>query len=182
MRPVAALGARMKRGRDEAFMDRLILLRHGKAERDSESGDDFDRKLTARGVRESAATAATLADMGMIPDLVLVSSSARTRGTWAAAQGAFPEVAYRFEPSLYHAEERVVRQLAEAAGQSSGTVMIVGHNPGLQELAIRLLSEGSAPAPLIARAHAAFPTAAAAVFLFDAAGRPAYDGLFFPRG
>ena len=89
----------MKRGRGEAFMDRLILLRHGKAERDSESGDDFDRKLTARGVRESAATAATLADMGMIPDLVLVSSSARTRGTWAAAQGAFPEVADRFEPS-----------------------------------------------------------------------------------
>lgn len=163
-------------------MDRLILLRHGKAERDSRSGDDFDRELTERGVRESAATAATLADMGLIPDLVLVSSSARTRGTWAAAQSAFPQAAARIEPSLYHAEERVVRQLAEAAGQSSGTVMIVGHNPGLQELTIRLLAEGSAPPALIARAHANFPTATAAVFLFDAAGRPAYDGLFYPKG
>jgi phosphohistidine phosphatase len=163
-------------------MDRLILLRHGKAERDSESGDDFDRKLTDRGLRESAAMAANLADLGMIPDIVLVSAAARTRQTWASAQPSFPDAASRIERSLYLAEERVIRELAEAAGETSGTVMVVGHNPGLQELAIRLLAEGSAPAPLIARAHAAFPTAAAAVFLFDAAGRPSYDGLFFPRG
>ncbi|KRB43176.1 MAG: histidine phosphatase family protein [Pseudomonadota bacterium] len=163
-------------------MDRLILLRHGKAERDSASGDDFDRKLTERGVRESAAMAATLADLGLIPDVVLVSPAARTRGTWAAAQGAFPQAASRIEQSLYHAEERVVRQLAEGAGQSSKAVMIVGHNPGLQELTIRLLAEGSAPSTLMARAHANFPTASAAVFLFDAAGRPSYDGLFYPKG
>ena len=163
-------------------MDRLILMRHGKAERDSKSGEDFDRKLTDRGVRESAAMAANLADLGLVPDIALVTAAQRTRETWAAAQGAFPACAARLERSLYLAEERLVRELAEAAGESSRTVMVVGHNPGLQELAIRLLSEGSAPAPLIARAHAAFPTAAAAVFLFDAAGRPAYDGLFFPRG
>ncbi len=163
-------------------MDRLILLRHGKAERDSASGDDFDRKLTERGVRESAAMAATLADLGLIPDLVLVSPAARTRGTWAAAEGAFPQAASRIEQSLYHAEERVVRQLAESAGQSSKAVMIVGHNPGLQELTIRLLAEGSAPSTLMARAHASFPTASAAVFLFDAAGRPSYDGLFYAKG
>lgn len=163
-------------------MDRLILLRHGKAERDSKSGEDFDRKLTDRGVREATAMAANLADLGLIPDIVLVSPAKRTRETWAAAQAAFPNSAARVEQLLYLAEERVVRELAEAAGQSSRTVMVVGHNPGLQELTIRLLSEGASPAPLIARAHAAFPTAAAAVFLFDAAGRPSYDGLFFPRG
>lgn len=163
-------------------MDRLILFRHGKAERDSKTGEDFDRGLTERGVAESAATAAHLADLGMIPDIVLVSAAARTRQTWAAAQGAFPNVPARFERSLYHAEEKTVREMAEAAGETSRTVMIVGHNPGLQELTIRLLAEGSSPQPLIARAHANFPTASAAVFLFDAAGRPAYDGLFFPRG
>lgn len=163
-------------------MDRLILLRHGKAERESVSGDDFDRKLTHRGVRESAAAAAHLADLGLVPDLVLVSPAARTRETWAAAQESFPGAAWRVEPSLYHAEERVVRKLAEDAGETSRVVMVVGHNPGLQELVIRLLNEGSTPSPLIARAHAMFPTATAAVFLFDATGRPAYDGLFFPRG
>ena len=46
---------------------------------------------------------------------------------------------------------------------------------------MRLLQEGSAPASLIHRAQRQFPTAAAAVFLFDDAGRPAYDGLFFPE-
>lgn len=162
-------------------MDRLILLRHGKAERDSASGDDFDRKLAPRGVRESAAMAETLADLGLIPDIVLVSPAARTQETWAACEAAFPKAHARVENELYLAEERVVRRLAEAAGQHSATVMVVSHNPGLQDLTIRLLSEGSAPATLIARAHAAFPTAAAAVFLFDAAGRPAYDGLFFPK-
>ena len=48
-------------------------------------------------------------------------------------------------------------------------------------LAVQLLIEGSAPPSLIARATRQFPTAAAAVFLFDANGRPSYDGLFFPE-
>lgn len=163
-------------------MDRLILLRHGKAERDSTSGEDFDRKLSPRGVVESAAMAETLADLGLIPDIVLVSPSARTQETWAACQPAFPRAFARTERQLYLAEERVVRALAESAGETSGTVMVVAHNPGLQDLTVRLLAEGSAAPALVAKAHGAFPPAAAAVFLFDAAGRPSYDGLFFPKG
>lgn len=163
-------------------MDRLILLRHGKAERESQGGDDFDRRLAPQGVADSAAMAETLADLGLVPDIVLVSSSARTQETWAACQAAFPKAHARIERQLYLAEERVIRAMAEAAGESSGTVMVVAHNPGLQDLTIRLLSEGGAAPALLAKAHGAFPPAAAAVFLFDAAGRPAYDGLFFPKG
>ena len=163
-------------------MDRLILLRHGKAERDSESGDDFDRRLTPRGLRESAQMAETLADLGLTPDMALISASVRTQETWAACQSAFPNAHARAERRLYLADERQIRSLAEAAGETSRTVMIVGHNPGLQDLTVRLLSEGSSPPALIAKAHGAFPPSAAAVFLFDAAGRPAYDGLFFPKG
>ena len=59
--------------------------------------------------------------------------------------------------------------------------MVVGHNPGLQELTVQLLTEGSAPPSLIARAVRQFPTAAVSVFLFDDAGRPQFDGLFFPE-
>jgi phosphohistidine phosphatase len=59
--------------------------------------------------------------------------------------------------------------------------MIVGHNPGLQELTVQLLREGSAPAGLIAKAQRDFPTACAAVFLFDDNGRPQFDGLFIPE-
>lgn len=162
-------------------MDRLILLRHGKAEPDSVSGEDFDRRLAPRGVRESADTAARLAELGFAPDVALVSAAARTRETWAAACDAFPGAEARFEPSLYLADPAAVRQAAAQALEGCSTVIVVGHNPGLQELTIQLLHEGSAPASLIARAQRNFPTAAAAVFLFDDNGRPQFDGLFLPE-
>jgi phosphohistidine phosphatase len=162
-------------------MDRLILLRHGKAESDSYSGEDFDRRLAPRGVRESAEMGAQLADMGFRPDLALVSPAARTRGTWESACAAFPSAELRLDDQLYHADSGAIRRAAEVAGRNSATVIVVGHNPGLQELTIQLLIEGSAPASLVARAQRHFPTAAAAVFLFDSNGRPHFDGLFFPE-
>ena len=162
-------------------MDRLILLRHGKAENESASGEDFDRRLAPRGVRESTEMGETLARLGLIPDLALVSPAARAQETWAAAaEAAFPKAQSRLEPELYNADSGTVRQAAEAAGRGCGTLIVVGHNPGLQELTLQLLMEGSAPAQLIGKARQ-FPTAAAAVFLIDANGRPAFDGLFFPE-
>lgn len=161
-------------------MNRLILFRHGKAEHNAPSGEDFDRRLTPRGERESRAMAEILADMGFMPDVAMVSSSARTRGTWEAAAPVFPNARVVVEDELYHAESGAVRRLVEKAGRTAGTVMVVGHNPGLQELAVELLREGACEATLISRARNQFPTATAAVFLIDAEGRPAYDGLFFP--
>ena len=161
-------------------MDRLILLRHGKAEPESASGEDFDRRLAPRGQAESAEMAARLADLGFLPDVALVSAAVRTRETWAAAEPHFPKAKASFEAELYHADSGAVRHAAARAGATAGTVMVVGHNPGLQELTVRLLTEGSAPGSLISRAARQFPTAAAAVFLFDDNGRPHFDGLFFP--
>lgn len=163
-------------------MERLILFRHGKAQPESESGDDFDRRLAPRGQKESAAMGESLAELGFRPDVALVSPSARTRETWAAAEPAFPTgVEVRYEDDLYHADSGAIRRAAEKAGRGRSTVMVVGHNPGLQELTVRLLMEGSAPPALIARAQRQFPPAAAAVFLIDGAGKPAFDGLFFPE-
>jgi phosphohistidine phosphatase len=153
-------------------MDRLILFRHGKAEPDSESGEDFDRRLTARGIRESAEMGARLADMGFQPVVALVSPAARAKQTWESAQAAFPSAQTRFLDHLYHADPHTIRRAAEEAGETAGTVAMVGHNPGMQELTVRLLQEGGAPPDRIARAQA--------VFLIDANGRPHYDGLFFP--
>lgn len=162
-------------------MDRLILLRHGKAEADSASGEDFDRRLAPRGVRESAEMGRRLAEMGFHPDVALVSPAARAKGTWEAASAAFPEAETRFDDDLYHADSGTIRHVAERAGAACGTVIVVGHNPGLQELAVILLREGGAPHSLISRAQRNFPTAAGAVFLIDANGRPSFDGLFFPE-
>lgn len=162
-------------------MDRLILFRHGKADQESASGDDFDRRLDPRGQRESAAMAERLAELGLKPDLALVSAAARTRETWAAAEPAFPNAEVRFDRDLYLADAGAVRRAAEKAGRDFSTVMVVGHNPGLQELALTLLIEGSAPPSLVARASRQFPTGATAVFIIDSNGRPAFDGLFFPE-
>ena len=162
-------------------MDRLILFRHGKAEPESASGEDFDRRLAPRGHDESAETAARLADLGFLPDVALVSTAARARETWAASEPHFPGAKVSFDAELYHADSGAVRHAAARAGAMVGTVLVVGHNPGLQELTVRLLTEGAAPSSLIWRAGRQFPTAAAAVFLFDDNGRPAFDGLFFPE-
>jgi phosphohistidine phosphatase len=162
-------------------MDRLILFRHGKAEAESASGEDFDRSLTHRGVEESAEMGETLAGLGMIPDLALVSPAARARETWEAAAAHFPEARVQLAPELYNADPVTIREAAETAGAGCRTLIVVGHNPGLQELTIQLLKAGSSPPALVARAQRQFPTAASSVFLIDANGRPAFDGLFFPE-
>ena len=162
-------------------MDRLILVRHGDAERDSATGDDFDRCLSSRGREEAARMGETLAELGMAPDLALVSGAARTRESWAAMAAAFPDAQVRFEDPLYLAEAEVIRRLAEAAGKSARAVLVLGHNPGLQELAVRLMLEGGTSGGPVSRAQSGFPTGGAAAFLFDSAGRPHYDGLFYPR-
>jgi phosphohistidine phosphatase len=162
-------------------MDRLILFRHAKAEKDADTGDDFDRPLAPRGRREAQAMGEQLAALGFRPDVALVSPSLRTRETWEIAAEALPGAEPRYQASLYNAEAGAIRRLAEAAGEGSGTVVVVGHNPGLQELVLRLLIEGAAPASFLARAQRKFPPAAVAVFEFDAAGRPVADGLFYPE-
>ncbi|HMO43835.1 MAG TPA: histidine phosphatase family protein [Phenylobacterium sp.] len=162
-------------------MERLILLRHGKAERDSASGDDFARRLTARGRSDAREAGARLAEMGFVPDLCLVSDAARTRDTWEALSPVCPACPARFEPDLYHAEAGKVWEMVQAAGADGArTLMVIGHNPGLHELVVRLLAEGGASPDLMAMARSRFPTSAAAVFLFDDAGRPIYDGLLLP--
>ncbi|MET0294273.1 MAG: histidine phosphatase family protein [Phenylobacterium sp.] len=160
-------------------MDRLILLRHGEAERQAPSGEDFDRRLTASGRRESQQAGESLAELGFTPGVALVSGAARARETCEAACAALGCGQVRYDDALYLAEAGTIRAAAEAVSEA-GTVMVVGHNPGLQDLAVQMLIEGAAAPQLIARLKSGLPTGAAAVFLIDADGRPAFDGLLIP--
>ena len=157
-------------------MDRLILMRHGKAETSGPGGDDFGRRLADRGVRESAAMARLLAERGFVPDVALVSAARRTRETWAAARAAFPSAEARFERGLYLAEAAAIWSTVSL--EAVATVMAVGHNPGIHDLALTLLEAAGSPAA--AQAHQGFPTATVAVFAFDAGGHPTCEGLFVP--
>lgn len=160
-------------------MNRLILLRHAKAESEAPSGDDFDRPLAPRGQREAQAIGAQLAALGLKPDIALVSPSLRTRETWELVEASVPGAEARFDPALYNAEAAAIGRLAGKAGD--GTVIVVAHNPGLQELAVRLLRDGASPAEFLGRAQRHFPPGAVAVFDIDAAGRAIADRLFYPE-
>jgi len=159
-------------------MKRLILMRHGKTER-SNPGGDFERRLTERGREDAALMGRLLADEGLGPDLALVSTARRTMETWAEAACAFPTARMISLKTLYHAPaERILGEIEGVAGEAE-TVLVVGHNPGLHELVILLLRQGAAGPAVIARAESRFPTATAAAFTIDEAGRATYDGLFY---
>jgi phosphohistidine phosphatase len=160
-------------------MQRLILFRHGKTERDSASGSDFDRALVARGRTESEAMGRLLAVTGAVPDLALVSSAVRAVQTFEASRAAFPKAKLKTTRGLYLASADQLLSAAEA--EDAAVVMVVAHNPGIHELAHRLAHAGQASARDLGRLGEGFPTAAAAVFDF-ADGEASLKGFYTPKG
>jgi phosphohistidine phosphatase len=161
-------------------MQRLLLFRHAKAERQAGSGEDFDRALVERGKADARLMGKVMFEAGLRPDLAWVSPSLRTRQSWEAASLAFGPVETVFEQKLYHASSQTMRRMIERMEGRSGSLILVGHNPGLHQLVIELLVEGAAAASVTARATAKFPTASVAAFDIDVAGRPVLEGLYFP--
>ncbi len=148
-------------------MERLILLRHAKAEVDAASGRDFDRALTERGRRDAALIGQTLAEAGFSPDLALVSAAVRAAQTWEAAAPFFPAAKVEYAPGLYHIEPDGILALARAQGAGVKTLLVVGHNPGLGQLAALLAQDCGAATDIMARLTQGFPTAGAAVIDLD---------------
>ena len=103
-------------------MRRLIHLRHAKAERNSPSGDDFDRGLSERGRTDARLIGQVLADRGLRPDLAPGSPRpSAPRETWAEVEAAFGTVETRlFERALYHASSAVMRRMVEEDEANSG--------------------------------------------------------------
>lgn len=140
-------------------MRQLILLRHAKAVSPDRADDDFERELSPRGREDAPLVAAALAAEGASPDIVLVSDAKRTRETWELAQPSFPAVRATLLHSLYLCTAETL--LSEAVNSGAENVMLVGHNPGMHELASRLAYRNT---PLDTKLRAKFPTAAGAIF------------------
>jgi phosphohistidine phosphatase len=166
-------------------MRRLVLFRHAKAERHAASGEDFDRALTERGRRDAQTIGRALGEAGVKPGLALVSASVRTRETWEASGLGSDATEVRFERGLYNASAGQLRRAVEAVEDAPETppetIVLVGHNPGLHELAVALMVEGAASGALLDRVKGKFPTAAAIVYDLDVAGRPLFAGLYIPK-
>ena len=144
-------------------MRRLILLRHAKAEPTSTAGDS-ERPLSAGGRRAAALMGEYLAREGMRPDLALVSFARRTRETWDLVRPALGEVAVRFEDRVYEATAETLQALLGEMEPEFRTVLLVGHNPGLGNLASSLAGQGEPDQ--LRRLYGNFPTAAVAVLDF----------------
>ncbi|MDB5653515.1 MAG: putative phosphohistidine phosphatase, SixA [Tardiphaga sp.] len=126
-------------------MRRLLLLRHAKTEIDAPSGRDFDRRLDDRGVVDAAAMGAWLNRHPPLPDLVCVSTAARARQTWALVAAELPDV----KPLVTELDElygagpaELLATIRAAAVDDPQMLMIVGHNPGLHEVALGLIDGG----------------------------------------
>lgn len=144
----------------------LTLFRHAKSSWDLSGVDDRDRPLNARGISAAPMMGAFLRENDLKPDLVLCSTSARTRQTLELARGVWNfEPRVKYEGALYLAEPVGLLERLRRTPGTAKHLLIVGHNPGLQILAIELIGEGD-PA-LIAALSAKLPTAGIVVLTFE---------------
>ena len=151
-------------------MRRLMLLRHAKTENDAPSGRDQDRRLDTRGRRDSAEIGGWIGRHPPFPDLVLVSHAIRAHQTWEVAWEAMkdlvPEPQVQLLPELYGADPT---QLLEIVRDASATdpqrLMLVGHNPGMHELALALAGSGDTAGRKALADN--LPTSGLAVFDFE---------------
>jgi phosphohistidine phosphatase len=143
---------------------RLMLLRHAKS--DSPTGvSDHQRPLAPRGRRDAPRMAEELTRRGLKPGLVIVSTAERTRQTWALAEPYLQGGKVRFEKAIYEAHPEAILRLLREVPADVGSVLVIGHNPGLEMSATMLIGEG--PHTLRDRLGEKFPTSALAVIEFD---------------
>jgi phosphohistidine phosphatase len=138
---------------------RLIVLRHAKSDW-PEDVPDHDRPLAKRGRRDAPAIGRWLRANGYLPDMVICSTALRTRQTWqlvARQLGESPDVT--FEPRAYAASAMTLLYLARELPATCQTALLIGHNPGVSDLASSLAGTSGG--------RLSFPTAGVAVLDFD---------------
>ncbi|WP_439626436.1 SixA phosphatase family protein [Shinella sp.] len=146
-------------------MKRLLLLRHAKSAW-PDGVEDHDRPLGDRGRRDAPRMGIHMAAAGLEPDFALVSSARRTQETWALVAPAFARPCLsRTVPSIYEAAPAAILAAIHEAPDESGTLLVIGHNPGFEELAALLAQQGEANA--LGRLRTKYPTAGLAVIAFD---------------
>jgi phosphohistidine phosphatase len=141
----------------------LLLLRHAKSSWDDPSLDDRSRPLASRGRKALPLLARHLEEAAPAPELVLCSSALRARETLEGVQPGLGGAEVRIEPGLYLAGGDELVDLLRALPGDPGTVMLVGHNPGLQELVLELAASGDD----LERVRAKFPTGALATLQLE---------------
>jgi phosphohistidine phosphatase len=144
----------------------VYLLRHAKASWSNHRLDDHDRPLAKRGEEAVKRLRRYVTDAGIAPDLVLCSSARRTMMTLEGVASALPAgTCVVVEAGLYGApSDRLLGRLHDV-DDDVASVLLIGHNPGLETLALLLIGDGAEDLRL--RVAAKFPTGALAVLAFE---------------
>jgi phosphohistidine phosphatase len=128
-------------------MRRLMLLRHAKTENDAPSGRDQDRRLDKRGRNDAAEIGGWIGRHPPFPDSVLVSPAVRAHQTWDIVWEAIKDLGREPQvellPELYGADpSQLLETIRTASATDPKRLMVVGHNPGMHELALALAGSG----------------------------------------
>jgi phosphohistidine phosphatase len=150
---------------------RLYLLRHAKSSWKEKGLADHDRPLARRGRRATKAIRRHLREQGVEPELLLCSTARRARETLEGIEPALGRGKVRVEPDLYGAGPADLLARLQAIPAAVRSVMVIGHNPGLAQLALLLARHGSRVHELEAK----FPTGALATLAFRGPGWAALD-------
>ena len=143
---------------------RLFILRHAKSSWDNPGIEDHERPLAPRGVRACGVMAAHLRANSIEPELVLCSSARRTRET---LQGVAPTGQHVIESELYSATAGDLVERLHRVADDVGTVLLIGHNPSMQMLVLRLARRDAEAAAARAAVERKFPTGALATLTFE---------------
>lgn len=146
----------------------LVLLRHAKSSWDDPAQDDFDRPLNARGEKAAPEAGRALKSLGITPDLILCSTSRRTRQTLdlllpGLSLKSKPKT--KFDDALYLATASDLLDQIGEIDSAHACVLLIGHNPGLHSLAVSLA--GSGETKDLERIADKYPTAAISVLTFE---------------
>jgi len=153
-------------------MKRIHLLRHAKSSWEDPSLPDHDRPLAPRGRKAAEALARHLRSEAVAPEIVLCSSARRARQTLAPLMEVLGGAEVLVEDALYAAEAEELLERLRRVPDRVESVMIVAHNPGLQDLAIELVS----PGPDLGRVREKFPTGGLATIGFAGSWRELAPG------
>ncbi|MHA5052961.1 SixA phosphatase family protein [Streptomyces sp. SD15] len=166
---------------------RLVVLRHAKSAWPAGVAD-HERPLAPRGLRDAPAAGRALAEADCLPDLALCSTAVRARQTWELASrqwGTPPPV--RLDRRLYGADVPELLAAVREVPDGIRTLLLVGHNPGLEDLVLELAGESLDDALDVVRTK--FPTSAIALLDLQggswdelAPGTALLTGVTVPRG
>jgi phosphohistidine phosphatase len=145
-------------------MLRLLLLRHAKAAWPAGTLD-LDRPLAGRGQEASVLMGRYLKDEGLEPDLAIVSAARRTQETWERVQPFLHDIEMRRDERIYEAPVGRLLEVIRDVEPQFRTLLLIGHNPGFEELARLLINEGDMDGLLLLGQK--YPTAGLSVIDFS---------------